>query len=318
MLTPAGFKAPSLFTSDSFSARLLRIADIGPHYAAHAKGGGFATCSDPGGRPWPGVVSARTALAHLGYCDWEHYRGSSYWYGVFDDNRAETAGLAIIPSRTQAFDAGLVAWSSGREGAPEADSLLGATLDWLTREWPISRVGLPGRGDPWDLFRARSVVSVAFEYPGDTVFEGHAVRMLGIDDMPLDYTAYMSNIPHIAGTLQGPNFSSGWPHPAITLDLAFADMCWSEWQHAVPREQFSLGIFTADGTEEVGCLYLSSTDRRGYDVEVSFWFVAAMSRRGADERFPAFVRAWLAAKWPFRSPAFPGREIPWDEWLGTT
>ncbi|MCU0975462.1 MAG: hypothetical protein MUC71_04025 [Steroidobacteraceae bacterium] len=33
----------------------------------------------------------------------------------------------------------------------------------------------------------------------------------------------------------------------------------------------------------------------------------------ADERLSKAVRGWVEEAWPFERPAYPGRDIPWDD-----
>jgi hypothetical protein len=35
---------------------------------------------------------------------------------------------------------------------------------------------------------------------------------------------------------------------------------------------------------------------------------------GLDAHLGETVRAWLASAWPWKTVAFPGRDIPWADW----
>ncbi len=314
-LVPADFDVPDGIPFDGLTVRLLHRNDLARHFeACMGSAGRLRSVLHPASHP-PPSPDIRLALASLLACEWEHYKRTSFSYGVFDDRRSREVGcIYVAPTVRAGSDAELVTWVGAGDAA-----LDGAVFDfakaWLAQSWPFANVAYPGRGHPWAEFPYRHFVPVSFEIPASAAFETFSVRLLTMDDVARDHHAYMTNIDHIAGTLAGPNFSEQWPHPGIDVDLALADAGWSEWQHHL-RTQFSYGVFTADGEEEVGCLYVSPADRAGYDAEVAFWFVERLSEAGIEPRFLAFVRRWLAEAWPFARPGLPGREITWEEWLG--
>jgi hypothetical protein len=47
-------------------------------------------------------------------------------------------------------------------------------------------------------------------------------------------------------------------------------------------------------------------------VEVSLWVRAPEA--GLDQHLYETVRHGIAATWPFANPAYPGREIAWEDW----
>jgi virginiamycin B lyase len=84
-----------------------------------------------------------------------------------------------------------------------------------------------------------------------------------------------------------------------------------EFQHLT---SFAYGILTADGTEEVACVYVNPSKKEGYDAAVHF----LMTERGQKENLePALeqkVREWIKTSWPFAKVAFPGIDITMAQW----
>lgn len=84
-----------------------------------------------------------------------------------------------------------------------------------------------------------------------------------------------------------------------------------EFQHAT---SFAYGILTADGAEEVACVYVNPSKKQGYDATVRF----LMTERGAKENLQplleAKVREWIKASWPFAKVAFPGLDVSLSDW----
>jgi hypothetical protein len=84
-----------------------------------------------------------------------------------------------------------------------------------------------------------------------------------------------------------------------------------EFQHAT---SFAYGILSADGTEEVACVYVNPSKKQGYDATVRF----LMTERGAKENLQpllaAKVREWIKTSWPFAKVAFPGLDISLSVW----
>ena len=56
------------------------------------------------------------------------------------------------------------------------------------------------------------------------------------------------------------------------------------------------------------------TLKRAHDAKVTMWVRADELAGGLDDVLFAMVRNWVNTSWPFRSPAFPGREIAFSDW----
>jgi hypothetical protein len=54
--------------------------------------------------------------------------------------------------------------------------------------------------------------------------------------------------------------------------------------------------------------------KQGFDAAVALWVRAGEVAVGLDEVLYGTVRRWLADRWPFTRVAWPGRELPWDQY----
>lgn len=84
-----------------------------------------------------------------------------------------------------------------------------------------------------------------------------------------------------------------------------------EFQHLT---SFAYGVLTADGSEELACVYINPSKKEGYDATVRF----LMTERGVAENLQpmleAKVREWIKTQWPFAKVAFPGLDVTMSDW----
>ena len=155
----------------------------------------------------------------------------------------------------------------------------------------------------------RRLVPDRFEVPERVEGPGFVIVPLTPDLLPKDYEAYMSSVAHLKGHLQP---GSTWPEGA-SLGDAIVDLCWVEQERRY-RSSFAYAAMTPDESMELGCVYVYPTLKTGFDAEVNLWVRQSAYDEGFDDVLYRFAKRWVAESWPFRSVAFPGREIPWPEW----
>jgi hypothetical protein len=84
-----------------------------------------------------------------------------------------------------------------------------------------------------------------------------------------------------------------------------------EFQHLT---SFAYGILTADGTEEIACVYVNPSKKQGYDASVRF----LMTERGVNENLQPMleqkVREWIKTSWPFAKVAYVGMDVSTSDW----
>jgi hypothetical protein len=153
---------------------------------------------------------------------------------------------------------------------------------------------------------------VAADFAVPTSAEGPGFRLvpLGPDLAAIDHAAYMSSIAHLQQTFTR---STNWPREGITMDEAMADMR-SEAARFERRESFAYAVLTPDGLRERGCVYVYPGTGTGHDAVVRLWVTRAEYDAGFDAALYGWTRQWIAADWPFRKVAYPGRAIAWEEW----
>jgi YVTN family beta-propeller protein len=98
-----------------------------------------------------------------------------------------------------------------------------------------------------------------------------------------------------------------------TLAEDYGELKRHEWefQH---HTAFAYGIFSPDKQSELGCVYINPSPKRGYDATVRLWVTKQGAEAGLEPILEKAVREWVKAKWPFKSAAFPGRDMPMTEW----
>jgi hypothetical protein len=71
-----------------------------------------------------------------------------------------------------------------------------------------------------------------------------------------------------------------------------------------------------DERVQLGCDYIVPSHKQGVDAAAALWVGANELAGGLGQVLHATVRRWLADRWPFARVAWPGRELPWEEYEG--
>jgi hypothetical protein len=156
-----------------------------------------------------------------------------------------------------------------------------------------------------------SFIPADFDPPMLWEGDGFKVVPLGPELAKIDYDAYMSSIEHLQKTF---TYSTGWPNADVTMEDAYEDMA-NEKRRFDARESFAYAVLTPDGTRERGCVYVRPAGKQGYDAAVRLWVTQEEFDAGFDAELYEAVKKWVPAAWPFfENVAYPGREIPMEEW----
>ena len=137
------------------------------------------------------------------------------------------------------------------------------------------------------------------------------LRMLGVNDLIKDYDAVMSSVDHLRSTYSRVS-GSDWPL-GLTLEEDLVDLGWHQREFTL-RSSFAYTVMSPDGSTCLGCVYINPSRKRVYDASVTMWVRAAELDTGLDRHLYESVKAWLAERWPFAHPAYPGREIAAETW----
>lgn len=137
------------------------------------------------------------------------------------------------------------------------------------------------------------------------------LRMLTVNDVVKDYDAVMSSVDHCKTVWPG----SKWPD-GLTFEQNLIDLGWHQKEFQI-RRSFAYTVVTPSESMVVGCVYIQPTRKRGHDAEVYLWARQSELASGLEDRLYAAVNDWVAKAWPFKSPAFPGRDVSWETWRVT-
>lgn len=146
-----------------------------------------------------------------------------------------------------------------------------------------------------------------FEVPAGFETPDFRVRMLAISDVVKDYDAVMTSVERLQKVFS-PN--GRWPK-GLSFEQDLIDLGWhhKEFQQ---RRSFAYTVMSLDEAVCLGCLYIEPTRLQGYDAEVHCW-VRTSHAEALDERLYQSLRDWIAARWPFKAVAYPGRALSWDQ-----
>jgi RimJ/RimL family protein N-acetyltransferase len=129
---------------------------------------------------------------------------------------------------------------------------------------------------------------------------GHHLRPIRASDVDLDFPAVMGSRDRLWAKY---GESWGWPPSTMTYEQDRDDLDHHE-QEIEAHETFNYAVFDAEETELLGCVYLDppeSSSPPGTDVVTSWWVVDRHAGGALEAALDAFVPAWLAATWGFRS-----------------
>jgi hypothetical protein len=147
-----------------------------------------------------------------------------------------------------------------------------------------------------------------FNVPQTLATDEFRLRMLTVHDVVKDFDAVMSSVDHCKTIWPG----LGWPE-GLTLEQNLIDLGWHQREFQT-RRSFAYTVVDLAESRVLGCVYIEPTKRCGYDAAVFLWARQSELSRGLEDRLYDAVHEWLLSQWPFKSPAFPGREITWDAW----
>jgi RimJ/RimL family protein N-acetyltransferase len=149
-----------------------------------------------------------------------------------------------------------------------------------------------------------------FEPPPGLEHERFRLRPITIHDVVRDYDAVMSSREHLWGLF---GEAWGWPPADLSLEQDLIDLAWHQ-KEAQLRSSFNFAVMSLDESRLLGCVYVDPAEKEGYDAEVTWWVRADELGGDLDQAVGEAARAWLERAWPFRRVAFPGRDVPWDEY----
>lgn len=103
-----------------------------------------------------------------------------------------------------------------------------------------------------------------------------------------------------------------WPE-GLTLEENLVDLGWHQ-RETTAGHSFAFTVVTPDERRCLGCTYVYPSDRAGYDAMAFWWVRTSEVASGLDLRLGDRFRRWLDDDWPLQKIAFPGRDLPWEDW----
>lgn len=155
----------------------------------------------------------------------------------------------------------------------------------------------------------RELVPAEFTVPERLDGQDYHLRMLSIDDLEKDFEAVVESADRLHGLLD-PN--SRWPD-GLTRQEDLIDLAWHQREFTI-RHSFAYTVMSTDERRCLGCVYIFPSDRRGFDAMVFFWVRSGLDAEKRDAALGALLRTWIAERWPFKSVAYPGRDLSWEAW----
>jgi virginiamycin B lyase len=98
-----------------------------------------------------------------------------------------------------------------------------------------------------------------------------------------------------------------------TLDEDYGELKRHRWEFE-RHTSFAYGVLTADGTEEIACVYVNPSKKQGYDATVRFLITERAVKENLEPQLKEAVRQWIKNDWPFAKVAFPGVDVPMTTW----
>lgn len=153
--------------------------------------------------------------------------------------------------------------------------------------------------------------------PGDLVVPqrveqaNYVLRPLTTKDVEHDYDAVMSSKESLRRVFR--EHDTEWPADDMTLEDNYCDLEHHQ-KDFEQRSGFTYTMETPDGQRCLGCVYIYPCQSGGYDAQVYYWVRDSVKAQGLEAELGAFLRRWLRDVWPFQRPAFPGRDISWQDW----
>ena len=104
------------------------------------------------------------------------------------------------------------------------------------------------------------------------------------------------------------------PREKMTLEENLSDIQ-KHQNDFLSRKSFTYTVLGPDEKECLGCVYIDPSDKVKYDAEVYLWVRESENKSGLDDILFDAVKKWIFQRWPFKNVAYPGKDIPWEQWF---
>ncbi len=157
----------------------------------------------------------------------------------------------------------------------------------------------------------KALVPADIAVPEMKVTSDWVVRLLTLDDIAVDWEAFMTNVAEVQRA-----FDPGqvpWPTHDFTVRQWVVDTAYCVVDHYL-RVSFVYAVLNRNQTKELGCIYIYPCPNPAFDAEVVFWVRESELSTGLESELEVCFRQWMEESWPFQRVAFPGLDMPWRDW----
>lgn len=167
---------------------------------------------------------------------------------------------------------------------------------------------------------AAPFVPESFQPPETLSLPDLVLQKLAPQHAEADFAAVRSSAERIRHVF-GPD--NGWPADSMSFEENLADL----QRHVAEFEErraFSYALFSPEGQDYLGCLYLKpiksrlehDARRERFRAQLFFWLSEAGLKVVSEDQVLNTLQAWLARDWPWPagSVACPGRAQSWPDW----
>jgi len=146
----------------------------------------------------------------------------------------------------------------------------------------------------------------------DLVTANFRLEPLGLRWLAEDFAAVTDTIDHLDGKVMPPSAMAD--APAFTIEDDLIELAWHQREFRT-RQSFAWIAVDLETMRSRGCAYLFGSPHPDEDAVGFVWARWDPDEPTADEHLYSSVRKWVTDQWPLRNVGWPGRSVPWDEWL---
>jgi hypothetical protein len=124
---------------------------------------------------------------------------------------------------------------------------------------------------------------------------GHHLRPMDAADVALDFPAVMGSRARLWARY---GEAWGWPRATMTYEEDRADLQ-RHGEEIAAHVSFLYGVFPADESELLGCIYIDPPEDPSFDALCSWWVADNALESEVSRALDEFIPRWLTETWKF-------------------
>ncbi|MER6364888.1 AfsR/SARP family transcriptional regulator [Kitasatospora sp. NPDC001527] len=145
-----------------------------------------------------------------------------------------------------------------------------------------------------------------FEVPDRLEGPGFLLRPIGIRDLAQDHALVTASREQLREQF---GRAWNWPPPDLTEEQDLVQLAWHQHEFT-RRTSFALAVVSPGDERLLGCVHLDPPGDPRHEADLFFW-TGDGPGSALDRALSTTLDHWLAARWPWRRVARPGRTDPW-------